>query len=139
MSEIQQQQQQQNLVVFSPQNVKKYFVVEDGVVTNLVLSDPDFAQEMGYVSIDGNEHVTIGFLYENGTFRRNLEREWNFLRLQRDLKLKYTDSLMYPDRFALLSQEKQQELLNYRQTLRDIPQTINDPDDVIWPDEPNLN
>lgn len=37
-----------------------------------------------------------------------------------------------------LSSEKITEFAAYRQALRDIPQTFTTPEDVVWPDKPNL-
>ena len=37
-----------------------------------------------------------------------------------------------------LSDEKKAEFLAYRQTLRDIPQTYSNPDDVVWPSKPTI-
>ncbi|WP_341495477.1 tail fiber assembly protein [Photobacterium damselae subsp. damselae] len=37
-----------------------------------------------------------------------------------------------------LSSEKKAEFTAYRQALRDIPQTFDNPDDIIWPAKPTL-
>lgn len=134
MQETEPQQQHTVTFIVEDPNAKQYLVVENGKVTNFILASPEFAEERGYISIEGNEHVTIGFLYENGVFKRNLEREWLLLRKQRNEKLRLSDEYMYPDRFALLSEEKQQELLNYRQILRDLPNTLDDPAEYVFPE-----
>lgn len=58
--------------------------------------------------------------------------EWDEIRRVRDVKLDqtdYTQELDYPNR---------EEWAIYRQELRDIPQTFNTPEEVIWPIPPNL-
>lgn len=49
--------------------MNKYAVIENGVVTNIVISDPDFAQEQGWVACDNS--VSIGFDYVDGSFVDN--------------------------------------------------------------------
>ncbi len=61
---------------------------------------------------------------------------WDNLRLKRDMLISATDWTQMPD--APLSVEKKAEFTAYRQTLRDIPQTYDNPDDVIWPAKPTL-
>jgi hypothetical protein len=46
----------------------RYLVIENGVVANIVLSSPEYAQEQGWVSdpqyVD-NQAVSIGWLFNN--------------------------------------------------------------------------
>lgn len=59
------------------------------------------------------------------------ERAWQIVRSQRDALIAATDWAALPD-----SPTYSQELLDYRQALRDIPQTYNKPDEVVWPINP---
>ena len=121
---------------------KKYVIVENGVVTNIVLATPEYAVEQGWIEYpeDTLDIPAIGMLYQDGKFLkppRDIDLEWNFLRKERNQLLLETDALVStPDRWALLTPEKQQEWLDYRQALRDLPTTAEDPAEVIWPAKP---
>lgn len=56
-----------------------------------------------------------------------------YLRFDRNDLLKETDAWMATDRG--LSQEQIDELLAYRQALRDMPSTVN-PQNIVWPEKP---
>ena len=71
-----------------------------------------------YQDIDGNE-----ILVEEEDYT------WSEVKRDRDAFLSWTDEFMIPDRFSLFSDEQQTELLEYRQALRDIPQTYYDESD----------
>ena len=49
--------------------------------------------------------------------------------------LSRSDKYMISDRFALVSDERQSELLAYRQTLRDLPQDYDTIDELEMPVE----
>nr|WP_232613937.1 tail fiber assembly protein [Photobacterium carnosum] len=61
---------------------------------------------------------------------------WEPVRLKRDRLIRDTDWTQMPD--APLTVEQKAEFLAYRQTLRDIPQTYDNPDDIVWPTKPSL-
>jgi hypothetical protein len=49
----------------------KYAVIQDGIVTNLAESEPEFAASQGWVSAPdyvNNEAVNIGWAYDGVTF-----------------------------------------------------------------------
>ncbi|HIF9513856.1 TPA: tail fiber assembly protein [Photobacterium damselae] len=62
--------------------------------------------------------------------------KWRYIRQYRDDLISNTDWTQMPD--APLSVEKKTEFTAYRQALRDIPQTYDNPDDIIWPAKPTL-
>ncbi|MFH4464979.1 tail fiber assembly protein [Vibrio diabolicus] len=62
--------------------------------------------------------------------------KWFDVRALRDKLISDTDWTQIPD--APLSDEKKTEFATYRQSLRDIPQNIGNPDDVIWPEKPTI-
>ncbi|WP_255199355.1 tail fiber assembly protein [Photobacterium damselae] len=64
------------------------------------------------------------------------ECKWNDIRSYRDRLVTESDWTQMPD--APLSVEKKAEFTAYRQALRDIPQTFDNPDDIIWPAKPTL-
>ena len=59
---------------------------------------------------------------------------WRKIRKERNQLLKDSDYIMFPD--ITITTEKKEEWTTYRQSLRDIPQTFSNPDDVTYPDKP---
>ena len=115
----------------------RYAIIENNVVTNLNVSDAEFAAKQGWVECpDG---VDIGWSFDGGTPippPRDVEGEWNVVRAKRNRLLVESDVMVLPDRWAAMSQEQQQVWSAYRQSLRDIPQNFDDPADVVWPEMP---
>jgi hypothetical protein len=70
------------------------------------------------VRVDADDHMT-----------------WDEVRGMRDMLLARSDKYMISDRFSLLSEERQTELLAYRQTLRDLPQDYDTIDELEMPTE----
>ena len=64
---------------------------------------------------------------------KELEMAWYQVRSQRDEMLKQSDLFVLIDKWELLTEERKQEIRNYRQALRDIPQAFENPEDVVWP------
>ncbi|HAS6077964.1 TPA: hypothetical protein I7141_18985 [Vibrio vulnificus] len=62
--------------------------------------------------------------------------KWIEIRKYRDYLIAKTDWTQMPD--APLSGEKKSEFATYRQALRDIPQNVGNPDDVVYPDKPTI-
>lgn len=56
------------------------------------------------------------------------------VRSERNKKLNATDWAVLPD--SPLSDEKKQQYQNYRQALRDLPQTLSTVEDLVWPVQP---
>ena len=65
---------------------------------------------------------------------RELEMGWNQVRSQRDEMLQQSDLLVLIDKWETLSEERKNEIRIYRQALRDIPQTFETPESVVWPE-----
>ncbi len=61
---------------------------------------------------------------------------WARVRNHRDILMKETDWTQTGD--APLTADQKQAFADYRQALRDIPQTYPDPDNVVWPDKPTI-
>ena len=59
---------------------------------------------------------------------------WKKIRKERNQLLKDSDYIMVSD--APVNETQKQEWTTYRQSLRDIPQTFSNPDDVTYPDKP---
>ncbi|MCD9498582.1 tail fiber assembly protein [Photobacterium carnosum] len=61
---------------------------------------------------------------------------WAATRSRRDNLILETDFMQVSD--SPLTSEKKAEFTAYRQALRDIPQTYDNPDDIAWPTKPTL-
>jgi len=64
---------------------------------------------------------------------KELEMQWYQIRNQRDELLKQSDLLVLIDKWETLTEERKEEIRVYRRALRDIPQTFQDPTEVVWP------
>lgn len=62
--------------------------------------------------------------------------KWNLLKSYRDFLLAETDYTQVADN--PMPKEKKAEFAEYRQKLRDIPQTFEDPDTVVFPEKPSI-
>lgn len=60
--------------------------------------------------------------------------KWIEIRKYRDYLITQADWTQMPD--SPLTDEKKVEFATYRQALRDIPQNVGNPDDVVWPEKP---
>lgn len=73
------------------------------------------------------------------------ERVWAALRAERDrlfeetrwLVERHTEELVL-GRATTLSASEYADLLAYRQDLRDLPESTDDPSEVLWPEKPDL-
>jgi hypothetical protein len=72
------------------------------------------------------------------------EEEWRQVRigaawmmLRRERKNLLSDSDWTQGRDSPLTTEKQDEWVAYRQALRDLPSTVTDPTNVVWPTPPS--
>lgn len=83
----------------------------------------------------------IGWTWNNGWIKPEpilptLEEVWYRIRADRNFELTRTDWTQISD--APLSDAKKLEFRNYRQSLRDLPNNITDPYNVVWPTEPTI-
>jgi hypothetical protein len=69
----------------------------------------------------------------NEDLNRETEEKWVGVRDKRNQLLRDSDFLLLIDRWNTFSTEKQNEILSYRQTLRDLPQNFQNPDEIVWP------
>lgn len=115
----------------------RWAIIDNGLVVNVAVADADYAAQQGWIECP--DHVGPGFVYIDKVFSpapRNIDAEWAFIRQERDRLLAESDTAVLPDRWSAMTQEKQQAWAVYRQSLRDIPQSYNDPRDVVWPTKP---
>jgi hypothetical protein len=85
---------------------------------------------------DGYEKPSREVFYSKyNELLRNIHLET--LRKQRNEKLGQSDFSMLPDH--RVSQENEEEWKVYRQSLRDIPSTTENPENPIWPERPGVS
>lgn len=65
-----------------------------------------------------------------------IQDQWAGVRYKRDELLLESDKFVLFDVYEKFSNEKQQQIKDYRQQLRDIPQNSEGPDNIIWPNKP---
>ncbi len=126
--------------------IKRYAVVENGIVINMVLADEEFAYHQGYVLIPESTvaepnppQVDFGWQWTGFRFLpppRDIEAEWAAVILKAHQLLLVSDHFVLPDLWATYSTEQQQAWTFYRQELRDIRNKFDDPANVIWPISP---
>jgi len=98
----------------------------------------DFASErdengkIQAVSVDLTEEETQARQAEEAADGTDAERAMKLLRQQRDRKLAETDWTQGAD----VPDEIKNAYTSYRQALRDITNTYNNPRTVVWPDKP---
>lgn len=79
-----------------------------------------------------------GWTLENGEWIdpfikiKSQEEKWIEVRAKRDNLLEQSDIYIFED--YPITIEQKNLVINYRQTLRDIPQTYTNPDNIVWPD-----
>jgi hypothetical protein len=119
----------------------KFAIVENKIVVNVAEADEAFGLAQGWIDVDNNPNVVIGATYINGVFTkvRDLKSEWAAVRQTRNTALTKSDVMVLPDRWSSLTDTQKTEWSAYRQALRDLPNSLQDPNDMwnIWPDEPS--
>ena len=77
------------------------------------------------------------WIFEDGAWLElTAEKKVGLIRQKRDALLSVTDYLMMPD--YPISDTDRDALRAYRQALRDIPEQPGFPDEVAWPEKPEL-
>ena len=117
----------------------RFAIVRDGVVENVIVMAPgaDVAFEGALVvALQTDDAVSPGDGYGDGGFTRaKIALTWEEIRAKRESLLSRCDWTQLVD--AALSVDERVAWQEYRQALRDIPQTFETPDDVIFPEGPN--
>lgn len=119
-------------------SVKVYAVVENGVVTNMIVAEDEFAAQRKDIFL-AKDGVQIGWRYAKGKFTpppRDMDGEWEVVREQRNKLLSECDYVVLPDYWATLSKEQQNAWVSYRKQLREITKNFTDPQEVVFPEKP---
>lgn len=115
----------------------RYVIIEDGVVTNAAVADEPFGAN--WVQSDT---ANIGDLYDGVDFtapptpQEVIDKAWKDLRSRRDGLLSLSDWTQLPDN--PLTDAQRAEAVTYRQSLRDFPETCQDPLNAVWPETPSF-
>lgn len=109
---------------------------ETGNISRIVETDDVFVPQEGFSFIVGGYRDDM-FRIENGVPidvepPSNSIDAWALLRIERNMKLAACDWTQVSD-----APVDQAAWAAYRQALRDLPASIDDPDDVIWPTPPS--
>ena len=92
-------------------------------ISNDILTVDDVSDEALQAALDSYDHAQFVD-----------DRAWANVRGKRDDLLRDSDWTAVTD--TALSEADQTDWEDYRQALRDIPQTYDDAGDVVWPDAP---
>jgi hypothetical protein len=120
----------------------KYAIIENGLVTNMVLSESlSFAEAQGWVV--ANDEVEIGHSYVDSSFvtpvptPKTDDELAAEVRADRDIRLVEVDDVAGNAlRWSALDADKQATWATYRQALLDVPQQADFPTTVVWPVKP---
>lgn len=111
-------------------------LILDGKV--LELSETEFEVHSSFTWVDATSDAEVGGTYVDGVFgpldartdSEKLSERWDYIRSERNKKLRATDYL------ALSDQTLSSDMATYRQALRDIT-SQSDPYNITWPTEPS--
>lgn len=98
-----------------PVFVSSQYVIEENGVKEIIVTRDKTSEEI------------------NEELEKETEQKWEEVRNKRNQLLNESDFLLLLDRWNTFSTEKQNEILNYRQVLRDLPQNFQSPEEVVWP------
>lgn len=120
----------------------KYAIIENGLVTNMVLSESlSFAEAQGWVV--ANDEVEIGHSYVDNSFvtpvltPKTDDELAAEVRADRDIRLVEVDAVAGNSlRWSALDSDTQATWATYRQALLDVPQQAGFPTTVVWPTKP---
>tara|TARA_Y100000004_G_scaffold196846_1_gene268386 strand:- start:3511 stop:3885 length:375 start_codon:yes stop_codon:yes gene_type:complete len=120
-----------------------YVQLKNGQIDNYINYLPELPEGFSVVEITDTEfdqivnQQTHYFDTADNTVKiivKTNDDKWFDIRNKRNTLLRESDWTVMPD--SPLNSDKKTEWTNYRNTLRNIPQTYNNPDDVVWPNEP---
>jgi hypothetical protein len=110
-----------------------YLVLREDVVTNIVEATPEVAAEMGLLAAG---QAQIGWRLIDGVLTppsRDIEAEWRVVCVERDRRLKEDVDVINAVRWQAMNETTQKAWNDYRQALLDLPESVSDPRDVVWP------
>ena len=98
---------------------------------NFALHVPD-----GFVRMASAQPTEFHTAQADGTWKLNTEKLAESVRTERDQKLAETDYLLATD--YPITAESLEAVKTYRQALRDVPEQASFPEEVTWPEKPQV-
>jgi hypothetical protein len=124
----------------------KYAVVQNGIVTNIVMATEEVAAMHGFVFVPefnpfdpDSSRAEIGGEWTGFRFLprpRNIEAEWEKVRLVQNMLMSGSLEDVMPDRWETYTTTQKEAWIQYRNNLRDITTRFADPEDVVFPVKP---
>jgi len=122
----------------------KWARIEDDIVKEITEIDPSGRFHPSLVWVECPDDTTTGMKYENNTFVEHTVdtyEGWTLDKYLADIRKKRNYLLLKSDRYMLSDYPKgdvtKQQILDYRQGLRDIPNDITQVgQEVFWPVDP---
>ena len=125
----------------------KYIEVVNGTVVNFIEADEEVAAERQLIAFPEPDEegaylpIIRGWLYDSETnvfskYERDIELEWQAVKLQKEHLLKETEPYVFPDIWATYTEEEQANWVAHRNDLRNIESSQEDPADIVWPVSP---
>jgi len=118
------------------QDTGSYLILREGEVVNIVEATHEIATERGLLSAG---QAKLGWRVLDGKLAppdRNLEAEWAVVRDERDRRLEEDVDPISAVRWESMEESERQAWKDYRQLLLDIPDSTDDPAEVVWPARP---
>ena len=83
-----------------------------------------------------DELGNVELIRDDDKWNDKFNHEIKFIRAKRNELLSKSDISQLDDIKTSMTEEKKQEWINYRKTLRDFPSSVMDPFNPIWPTPP---
>ena len=122
-------------VSLKPKDYRGNWVDINGDTQNI--TELDILPPGGYAKEDNSKwYFADGTLATDITNAQLDKRKWQTVRNKRDELLRKSDVYMLVDNYNNLPLKEQADWIDYRQNLRDIPQTYAKVSDVVYPKKP---
>jgi len=88
------------------------------------------------VKLQKDELDNVVLIRDDDKWNDKFNHEINFIRNKRNELLSKSDISQLDDIKTSMTEEKKQEWINYRKSLRDFPSSVTDPFNPVWPTPP---
>jgi hypothetical protein len=114
------------------------FVPENAILVsdfqNFVKVDYPHEMDQETLGVESDGQGGFTFVQDPAKLQAKLDASWTALRTERNLRLANSDWTQMND--SPLSQDAKASWSDYRQALRDLPESVTDPLSVVWPQAP---
>lgn len=103
---------------------KNHYIVVDGKTETVVVATSEENAKLKYMnqSVESVEH--------------KVSAQWGVIRYKREQLIEDTDWTQMTD--SPLTTDKKTEFATYRQALRDLPSSTDNPNNIVWPEKPTI-